>query len=1309
MRTESFIQAHVVRTAPQWNGMHRMNAGCEDVRASLETGLPCGPTCCAEVQGTDAEPGFRNRARASSWPNFRPCWELIHVLLRWLIKSIAAALAGVAVPSVARSAKQTCADSALHRAWNSLEARALSSSGLPGLLRTEHPFPATAFKLQTRGDVVQPSFEQHQTQPQHVLPHAPHRVLGQQPRLEQQRPSRPTSLLHASAPWLAALLPRHRPPPLGISGGSPFEEPPPSSDAQSRCWRLGQRQAPYSPQSGVSIPPQRQQQQQQQPRPTTARGAQYAAASARYTPAARLRCVQLKISGREPEDLPADFAERLRGLASARGCHLASVCVRRGCVELTLDVENADPAPHDPRPAAAAEADPLDEDPASDPAAAVSGGGRPAGGGLLDLTTPDGAVALAQRVHASVASVAGGGGGGESSMGPSGGAAALAAHAQAAPLPAAAVWRAVGPATERAVGGLATPPHSASAARTIAVGQSAFVAPPKGPAITHVHPRVVTVKGRWRPAASPAHAILTEPAVGGGQGGAREGTAAAAPCERDAVIRPSAEALGAGAAAAAATAAAAAERLQDAGGAIRLYVELSVPLSSSPYEITPPQSQPRASVGGSVDGDGSAAVTAAMADPVARVPPGDASVELLVRCSGRYIAVHIQPAAPLRPASDAASPDAASTAGGDGCGPAAAAAAEPAVTLSYLITLLEPPPPGAGVMLVDLRWCGRPAQVVPVVLLDEQDEQLRSALFGVATAWTGPPDELDGLLYDFGAWTRCMAARRAASRATRAATAAAGAAAADMGVLRELLEAAAAAAAAAAGSGGMACAEPPYLPILGASLLQFAHAQGLVAMSARLQMDMRVCGYTAPFRPLLRGRMPPSPPSQRQLQPPAVQLRPTGHRAAAAAVPPPPPPAAARDSAAAAPATSPAPASAGPSSESSHVSAPPGSAAMAAPVPPGPPWSAAAGGMAMISREGAGGGAGMAAPGGLGDGCCPVALSTSSAEASAAPLDVPGARAELPPPATAAAAAAAHQMCGASGWLPWARRLCRRYATAAANEKSYQAFVESQGAAVSCLFHLLGLLGLMELLVHLILWVHQERPIAVAAAAAAVPWRLPPLPLALLLGLVLASLPSAVAAVWLLLPAAAWRRVAPAARVARHACLAAGRLVPLCLSLSGSRLLPPACRLRQVWNLGPGALVMEGVVMPAACPLSPAAALLLAALKLPLYVAAGRAAAAAAAAAGATASHSAATGDGNDAVLDAWGHRGGGSGGGAAALAEAVFRALAVTAMALATTLVYHASLRARFQQKQQQLEAPRKADGPPAEGKATKGVAAGS
>ncbi|GFR49836.1 hypothetical protein Agub_g11776, partial [Astrephomene gubernaculifera] len=317
-------------------------------------------------------------------------------------------------------------------------------------------------------------------------------------------------------------------------------------------------------------------------------------------------------------------------------------------------------------------------------------------------------------------------------------------------------------------------------------------------------------------------------------------------------------------------------------------------------------------------------------------------LELLARCNGHYLPIQTRVLATSSCSSRSSSSSPASTtkaptSTAEASAAAAAAAAsgraqDGAVTITYEVSLLALPPelipsgtsttdhstPSSirttsscgTVLLLDLRWRGAPAQVVPVLLLLQQPQQpqqqlqpqgLAAELAAVAAAWRGPSQELDGLLYDAGAWLAGMAARRAAS--ARTAAAAAGAMTATAGASSPpswslLLSAAEAeetaaltaaggtssssnsstdgaahmqiAAAAAARQGalvvdglpecvGSGCGgggvvghgEAAYLPVLGASLLQFAHAMGLKGMAQELQEGMRRAGYTGSFRSLL--------------------------------------------------------------------------------------------------------------------------------------------------------------------------------------------------------------------------------------------------------------------------------------------------------------------------------------------------------------------------------------------------------------------------------------------------------------------------
>lgn len=214
------------------------------------------------------------------------------------------------------------------------------------------------------------------------------------------------------------------------------------------------------------------------------------------------------------------------------------------------------------------------------------------------------------------------------------------------------------------------------------------------------------------------------------------------------------------------------------------------------------------------------------------------------------------------------------------------AAAPPLLVLVYELELTEAPPAGPAarpLLLLDLRWRGRPVAAVPCLLLQpaqaaapppaaeasapeagDTPAQVRTtqstqharphglqrlaaaaavysaegvaALAGelcdVARRWGGPPQELDGLLHDLAAWLR-----HTGPAAATAAGAGSGAAVGGCGGLP------------AAPAGSLRPVRPPpaCLPVLGASLLGFATMHGLHATVARLQADMAGGGYTAAF------------------------------------------------------------------------------------------------------------------------------------------------------------------------------------------------------------------------------------------------------------------------------------------------------------------------------------------------------------------------------------------------------------------------------------------------------------------------------
>ncbi|GIL81811.1 hypothetical protein Vretifemale_10806 [Volvox reticuliferus] len=450
-----------------------------------------------------------------------------------------------------------------------------------------------------------------------------------------------------------------------------------------------------------------------------------------------------------------------------------------------------------------------------------------ASGNRLSLGSTDGALALAHRVHTAL----GVGGGGMAEV-----------RSREAPARRPTGERDITGTSDMAGGATvqpAPPPppppqqqQPTSVVRTIALWKSSFVAPSSYPAMSRVHPRVVVVQADRQ---VPAHGDGVSSTPGWGSGVAGDGSASArAPM---ATIHHGDTT--------AAAAASIPERQREPPRPITLVVEISAPPNVRLTELT-------GAVGAPTMASNAAAVGAspAMLAATASVPSDTPAIELLVRCSGRYIPIDISLApsqvevASGNYAGDASAPDAVCINGGGGGSGSGSIATN--VMRSYCITLLEPPLVTGGVMLVDLRWRGRPAQVVPVVLLDERDEQLRMELSAVAATWTGPPYELDGLFYDFGAWLRCMAVRRAARTATQAVL---GAGRSSTQAPPTCAHEAAMSAPISSGTGfGLARGEPPFLPVLGASLLQFAHAHGLMGMAGRLQVDMRDCGYTAPFR-----------------------------------------------------------------------------------------------------------------------------------------------------------------------------------------------------------------------------------------------------------------------------------------------------------------------------------------------------------------------------------------------------------------------------------------------------------------------------
>lgn len=290
--------------------------------------------------------------------------------------------------------------------------------------------------------------------------------------------------------------------------------------------------------------------------------------------------------------------------------------------------------------------------------------------------------------------------------------------------------------------------------------------------------------------------------------------------------------------------------------------------------------------------------------------PGGGSVpcwELMARCDGRYMrhtlrcvassAPNTHTARMMAKAADAvplpsvamAAPGVALRVEHQSVGPSSLAVQEqgactsrvpPLLVLVYEMELMEAPPAGAAastLLLLDLRWRGRPVAAVPCLLLQPahnlppaaevpapeagdtpaqatqrapphglQRLAAAAAVYGaegvaalvgelcdVARRWGGPPQELDGLLHDLAAWLRHTGPAAAAVAAETDAGAAVGwcngLPAVQAGWLRP-------------GRPPAAC-----LAVLGASLLGFATMHGLRATVARLQADMAGVGYTAAF------------------------------------------------------------------------------------------------------------------------------------------------------------------------------------------------------------------------------------------------------------------------------------------------------------------------------------------------------------------------------------------------------------------------------------------------------------------------------
>ncbi|KAG2425957.1 hypothetical protein HXX76_013330 [Chlamydomonas incerta] len=1131
---------------------------------------------------------------------------------------------------------------------------------------------------------------------------------------------------------------------------------------------------------------------------------------ARYQPVLGLRCAQLKVWGRQPEQLAAAaFRQRLAALldeepgcggagADNGGRRMADCYMRRGCIELVVDLETADveaeegdggvAAAGDVGAAAAAGAAPGPEQAAAQPQphAADAGPGSSGShrGARADLSTQAGADAVADLVvqstavpapldtdvrpavgpapppsgtHALAAAVAAGnvplrqaGGDADGSAGsvdlsafrrpPAAASAPVQASSGAAPsAPRAAPRRgASGPP------GTLTADHPLSLVRAQALGTSSCRPLPGGPAIQHVRPRVLTLPPP-PPAAEASELPGAPPAppasAPGGPRPIRLRVHVALPAE----LAAAATAVVGSAAAGSAAAGVPPGRLLAAWS-----ISTAPPAPRGTAQAA--GGQPSAEAAGAAAGSNAASGEAEAAEAAAPPPP---PLELLLRCGGRYVPISVSPApvdedmldmeageaaglgaiaaavsrnhtapggqeatAPLPQRLRESLPNAAlSRAVLSTPSPAAPAAhhttttitaadtgaitSTPRLTLvAYDVVLLEPPPLARGVLLTDLRWRGQPAHVVPVLLLD--DDATGRELGAVAALWNGPSRELDGLLYDMGAWMRFMGARRAGPGAAAADSGAAAEAAASParpqpGAARDLVAAgggapAAAAAAAAVGGGGGGAAGPAYLPVLGASLLQFAHAHGLMALASQLQDHMRDCGYTAAFRPLLRGRSGP-PMSRSALEPQlaatAPALRPSALptpwraqmlAAAASRTPPPRPAAQPAVPDAVAPVGAPAAASVARGSDGPAAALGAGSGADAAPAA----GAAAADGEWGRRRLAAAQPQAEASAGGSGG--------DETTAVDAAPAQ---------PPGWLAGGAWARTRLAVAGTLGWWR-------VPPAHEAAYQRFAQSRRSAADYIFRLVDLLGLLELLLRLALL------LAASAPAPAAAW--PPRSLAAPAGgaadvftastgtgtgssdpsgslggaawqliaggagagvggsaalgtgaiataaatvMAVSALPCAVtSAVWLLLPLSSWQRLSPRCRVCRHTCLAAAKLLLLLLLLLAPN---SAAVFRHSYN---GLhMLMEGVLLPACCLVPFRAAVLLAALNLPLHIAAGRAAAMADLAAAAPAAAGAAAD---------WGPL--------LAPGAGVAQALVLTAASVVTTLVCHVHLRLAFQ-----------------------------
>ncbi|GFR48451.1 hypothetical protein Agub_g10352, partial [Astrephomene gubernaculifera] len=157
----------------------------------------------------------------------------------------------------------------------------------------------------------------------------------------------------------------------------------------------------------------------------------------------------------------------------------------------------------------------------------------------------------------------------------------------------------------------------------------------------------------------------------------------------------------------------------------------------------------------------------AAAGPQASGGGSSSSLEVLLRCQGRYLPLQYSWGPQLVAGAAAAEPGTSGREAGAGLGEEAEAGEVPPgwsvkplpdvrtvrsdVNLPQLLRV-EPRelPSRPGIALVDFRWCGRPCRAVPLVFVREAG--VVSELGGAVPCWPRSPAELDELLLDLGTW-----------------------------------------------------------------------------------------------------------------------------------------------------------------------------------------------------------------------------------------------------------------------------------------------------------------------------------------------------------------------------------------------------------------------------------------------------------------------------------------------------------------------------------------------------------------------------